>query len=86
METVGDCYVAACGIPVPVDNHAVIMARFARLCLLKVAMLSKELETQLGPGTGELAFRFGIHSGAATAGVLRGQKARYADGRLPCNI
>jgi hypothetical protein len=30
-----------------------------------------------GPGTDELAMRFGIHSGPVTAGVLRGEKSRF---------
>lgn len=77
VETVGDCYVAATGIPDPQENHAEIMVRFARSCLLRIDLLTKELESQLGPGTAELAMRFGIHSGPVTAGVLRGQKARF---------
>lgn len=77
VETVGDCYVAATGIPDPQENHAEIMVRFARSCLLRIDLLTKELESQLGPGTAELAMRFGIHTGPVTAGVLRGQKARF---------
>lgn len=77
VETVGDCYVAATGIPQPVPNHAELMVRFARSCLLKVDMLTNELESSLGPGTSELSMRFGIHSGPVTAGVLRTNKARF---------
>ena len=77
VETVGDCYVAATGIPMPQENHVVLMVRFARTCVLRVSELTKRLESQLGPGTGELSMRFGIHSGPVTAGVLRGQKARF---------
>jgi len=77
VETVGDCYVAATGIPDPQENHPEIMVRFARSCLLRIDLLTKELESQLGPGTAELAMRFGIHTGPVTAGVLRGQKARF---------
>ena len=32
VETIGDCYVACCGLPDPQPDHAVIMARFARAC------------------------------------------------------
>jgi hypothetical protein len=53
------------------------MARFARMTLMKVSQLTRLLEAQLGPGTGELAMRYGLHSGPVTAGVLRGQKARF---------
>jgi Adenylate and Guanylate cyclase catalytic domain len=53
------------------------MARFARTCIVRISELTKHLESKLGPGTGELAMRVGIHSGSVTAGVLRGQKARF---------
>lgn len=114
VETIGDCYVAATGLPEPQDDHAIRMARFARKVLSKVSQLTKRLEAQLGPGTADLAMRIGIHSGPVsalgqcgnavfmtkavkggmtisirshdaslyphqqvTAGVLRGQKARF---------
>lgn len=32
----------------------------------------RKLEVTLGPDTAELGMRFGLHSGAVTAGVLRG--------------
>ena len=53
------------------------MARFARDCM---QVLKKEvvgLETLLGPGTATLAMRIGLHSGSVTAGVLRGDRARF---------
>ena len=31
----------------------------------------------LGPDTGELSMRFGMHSGSVTAGVLKGDRARF---------
>jgi len=40
-------------------------------------ILTRKLESTLGPDTGELSMRFGIHSGAVTAGVLRGDRARF---------
>ena len=39
--------------------------------------ITNQLETSLGPGTKELALRTGLHSGPTTAGVLRGEKARF---------
>ena len=39
--------------------------------------LVHELEVTLGPGTSELNMRCGIHSGAVTAGVVRGENARF---------
>ena len=53
------------------------MARFARDCMTKMNQLTKKLEVQLGPDTTELAMRFGLHSGPVTAGVLRGERARF---------
>jgi class 3 adenylate cyclase len=38
---------------------------------------AKKLEVELGPGTGELSMRMGLHSGPVTAGVLRGDRARF---------
>lgn len=37
----------------------------------------RQLEISLGPDTGDLCMRIGIHSGPVTAGVLRGDKARF---------
>jgi len=68
VETVGDCYVAVTGLPDPRKDHAVAMARFARDCLIKMRYLSKRLEVTLGPDTGDLAMRIGMHSGPVTAG------------------
>jgi hypothetical protein len=43
----------------------------------KMKELVRELEVTLGPDTGDLANRFGLHSGPCTAGVLRGERARF---------
>jgi class 3 adenylate cyclase len=77
VETVGDCYVAVTGLPEPRKDHAVVMARFAHDCMIKMHSLVKKLELTLGPETGELSMRMGIHSGPVTAGVLRGDRSRF---------
>jgi len=77
VETIGDCYVAVCGLPEPCVDHAVVMARFARDCLEKMNELARKLEATLGPDTANLAMRAGLHSGPVTAGVLRGDRARF---------
>ena len=77
VETVGDCYVAVTGLPEPRKDHAIVMARFSRECLDKFNELAKKLEITLGPDTGDLAMRVGLHSGPVTAGVLRGDKSRF---------
>ena len=54
------------------------MARFARQCMKKFdRVIHEELEPLLGPSTRDLMARCGVHSGPVTAGVLRGQKARF---------
>lgn len=77
VETVGDCYVAATGLPERRDDHAVAMARFASDCMARMRKLAKTLDVTLGPDTGDLAMRMGMHSGPVTAGVLRGERSRF---------
>jgi class 3 adenylate cyclase len=76
VETIGDCYVAAAGIPKPQKDHAVIMATFSRRCLDKFLSLVGEMDESLGPGTSDLGMRFGLHSGPIIGGILRGAKVR----------
>ena len=78
MIMLGDCYVAVTGLPDPSPDHAVQMAKFARDCIEKMAYLTSRLEVSLGPDTGDLDLRIGIHSGQVTAGVLRGERMRQS--------
>ena len=64
----GDCYVAAAGLPDPRPDHALVMARFAKDCMRRMRELTKQLESTLGPDTGDLSMRIGLHSGPVTAG------------------
>ena len=77
METIGDSYVAVTGLPEAQPAHAIIMTKFASECCIKLNELTHQLEVRLGPDTGDLAMRFGLHSGPVTAGVLRGDRARF---------
>ncbi|CAB9517992.1 Receptor-type guanylate cyclase gcy [Seminavis robusta] len=77
VESVGDCYVAVSGLPVPSRDHSTRMSRYANDIIQLFGAAVKNLETTLGPGTGELALRVGMHSGPVTAGVLRGDRARF---------
>jgi class 3 adenylate cyclase len=77
VETIGDCYVAVTGLPHARSDHAVIMAKFAKDCMRKMAKLSLPLAVSLGAETRELKLRIGIHSGPVIAGVLRGEKSRF---------
>lgn len=77
VETIGDCYVAAAGLPDPRADHAIVMCNFARKALHRMITVVRALDTYLGPGTSELSMRIGIHSGPIMAGVLRGEKTRF---------
>eukprot|EP00980_Cylindrotheca_fusiformis_P014635 scaffold3974_cov140-Cylindrotheca_fusiformis.AAC.7 len=61
VETVGDCYVSAVGLPEPVHKHAVVACKFARECKMKMQEVTLKLEVSLGPDTGDLHLRTGIH-------------------------
>lgn len=74
---IGDCYVAVTGLPEPQKDHAVIMCKFAVQCMMALNHLTMTLAESLGEETRNLSMRVGIHSGAVTAGVLRGHKARF---------
>ena len=77
--------VAAAGLPDPRHYHAVAMCRFARDCLYRMGDVVRRLEVTLGPDTSELALRVGLHSGPVTAGVLRGDCARFELFGLVCH-
>ena len=53
------------------------MCRFAKDIISRFHVLSKDLEMILGPDTGDLDLRVGIHTGPVTAGILRGERARF---------
>ena len=54
------------------------MTRFAKDCLHAISeSVMPSLVERLGLDTAELTMRIGLHSGAVTAGVLRGEKSRF---------
>lgn len=70
---------AVTGLPTPQSKHALIMARFSQSCISKMNEIinSTEILSKLGDETADLSLRVGMHSGPVTAGVLRGEKARF---------
>lgn len=77
VETIGDCYLAVTGVPKPQSDHAVRIIKFALECMVRMKDLICTLADTLGGDTINLSFRVGIHSGEVTAGVLRGERARF---------
>jgi hypothetical protein len=63
VETVGDCYVAVCGLPEPRADHATVMVRFARDCLNVMNTKLTQISADLGRDTMELGLRIGLNSG-----------------------
>lgn len=54
-----------------------VMSKFANDITHVMRTLTRDMETTLGPETGDLALRIGLHSGPVTAGVLRGERAHF---------
>jgi class 3 adenylate cyclase len=77
VESIADSYIAVTGIPEVDPDHAVRMAQFASDCLAAFLAILERLERSLGPDTGDLQLRIGIHSGPVTAGVLKGDRSRF---------
>ena len=75
LSTVGDCYIAAAGVPYPREDHAIVLTQFAECCGQRANDLFVRLRHKLD--TDGLGIRIGIHSGPVTAGVLRGDKTRF---------
>ena len=70
IKTVGDSYMAVCGMPVPVANHAERMVRMA----IRMVHITREhaLEHHVS-----MALRVGINSGPVVAGVIGKSKYIY---------
>ncbi len=70
IKTVGDAYMAVCGLPLPVANHAERMVRMA----IRMVHITREhaLEHQIS-----MKLRVGINSGPVVAGVIGKSKYIY---------
>lgn len=68
IKTIGDSYMAVCGVPSPASDHA---ARIVKLALA-IQKSSKNITLNGGP----VEFRIGINSGPVVAGVIG--ESRYA--------
>lgn len=69
IKTIGDAYMAACGVPEPVADHA------DRIVALGKAML--ESLGEQGPADGEFRIRVGVHTGPVVAGLIGRRRFVY---------
>jgi class 3 adenylate cyclase len=69
IKTIGDCYMAASGLPVPRADHAEAMAEMA-LAMLDVMREPSQADLRLN-------LRIGINSGPVVAGIIGNRKFIY---------
>ncbi|MBR6200939.1 MAG: hypothetical protein IKQ61_11845 [Spirochaetales bacterium] len=70
IKTIGDCYMAACGVPEANPKHALVLLEFARGMLNDIKEYNETAEMKVG-------MRIGISSGTITAGVIGKTKFIY---------
>ena len=70
IKTIGDCYMAVCGLPKPCSDHAERMARMA----LRMVATTHEYGLEKGLN---LQLRIGLNSGPVVAGVIGATKFIY---------
>jgi adenylate cyclase len=71
IKTIGDAYMAACGLPEPREDHAEVMAEFA----LGILDIVHRINTRIGKNI--IRIRIGINSGSVIAGVIGKKKFTY---------
>ncbi len=70
IKTIGDSYMAVCGLPEPCADHALVVAA--------MALEMRDAVNQFRRDTGEpIQLRIGINSGAVVAGVIGMKKFVY---------
>ena len=70
IKTIGDCYMAVCGLPAPRPDHVEALAAMALEMLAAVAAFNAER-------AGALQIRVGLNSGPVVAGVIGRSKFIY---------
>ena len=70
IKTIGDCYMAVCGLPRPCEDHTERMARMA----LRMVDITQEYGKKMGTN---LQLRIGLNSGPVVAGVIGETKFIY---------
>ncbi len=70
IKTIGDAYMAACGIPTPNENHALVMVEFAKGMYEDLAVYNEKAKIHFD-------MRIGLNCGPVTAGVIGKTKFIY---------
>ena len=70
IKTIGDAYMATCGLPTPNENHVLVMIDFAKGMMQDLAEYNKTASIKFN-------LRIGLNSGPATAGVIGRTKFIY---------
>ena len=70
IKTIGDAYMAAAGLPLPADDHAV-------RCVRAGLALTQFIETRNQTAAMKWGLRVGVHSGAVVAGIVGKNKYAY---------
>lgn len=78
-ETIGDCYIALIGGPLPSKNHSYRAVVFAISILQTMERISRRLQIQLD-------VRVGVHSGQVTSGVIASLMPKYLMFGRDCSI
>lgn len=71
IKTIGDAYLAVCGLPIPNEQHAENVVRAA----MEIIAFMTERRSKLGDQTFEI--RIGVHSGEVVAGIVGVKKFAY---------
>jgi len=71
IKTIGDAYMAVCGVPESYEDHALRTANFAleAIAILPTLQLHQDFQN--------LQFRIGLHSGGVVAGIIGEKKFAY---------
>jgi DNA-binding response OmpR family regulator len=70
IKTIGDAYMAVCGLPDPCENHVEQMMRMA----IRMIEISREFSNEKGIN---LRLRVGLNSGPVVAGIIGTRKMIY---------
>jgi class 3 adenylate cyclase len=71
VETIGDAYICASGLPIPDEDNAELIANFAVAVLHCSSLVLSPLDGQ------PIQLRIGIHSGQCSAGVVGNSAPRF---------